>query len=86
MAAVSSGPHLKSLPVRERSPSRSSSSPPDEGGLVGMEVWITGPTSLPPRRSNKSLACENSRKGSPLVQADEQHPNRKGRPERIYLK
>lgn len=49
--------HLKKiLPLNERSPSRSSSSPPAEAGLVGMVVWITGTTSLPPRRSNKSFA------------------------------
>lgn len=46
------------LPLNERSPSRSSSSPPAEAGLVGMVVWITGTTSLPPKRSNKSLAWE----------------------------
>lgn len=44
------------LPLSERSPSRSSSSPPAEAGLVGIVVWITGTTSLPPSRSNKSLA------------------------------
>lgn len=45
------------LPLNERSPRRSSSSPPAEAGLVGIVVWITGTTSLPPSRSNKSLAC-----------------------------
>lgn len=44
------------LPLNERSSSRSSSSPPAEAGLVGIVVWITGTTSLPPRRTNKSLA------------------------------
>jgi len=46
----------RSVPVRERSPSRSSSSPPADAGFVGTVVWITGTTSLPPSRSNKSLA------------------------------
>lgn len=45
------------LPLNERSPSRSRSSPPAEAGLVGTVVWITGTTSFPPRRSNKSFAC-----------------------------
>lgn len=49
------------LPERERSPSRSSSSPPAEAGLVGRVVWITG-TSLPPSKSNKSFACKTKKK------------------------
>lgn len=47
----------ETLPLNERSPSRSRSSPPAEAGLVGTVVWMTGTTSFPPRRSNKSLAC-----------------------------
>lgn len=49
------------LPLSDRSPSRSSSSPPAEAGLVGIVVWITGTTSLPPSKSNKSLACRTSK-------------------------
>lgn len=48
----------ETLPLNERSPSRSRSSPPAEAGFVGTEVWITGTTSFPPRRSNKSFACQ----------------------------
>ena len=51
------GEVLGLLPVREMSSSRTSSCPPAEAGLVGREVGITGPTSLPTRRSNKTLAC-----------------------------
>lgn len=64
----------KILPLNERSPSRSSSSPPAEAGLVGKVVWITGTTSLPPRRSNKSLAwgrrtaCEQDNKQTKKLQ------------------
>lgn len=47
----------ETLPLNERSPSRSRSSPPAEAGLVGTVVWMTGTTSFPPKRSNKSLAC-----------------------------
>lgn len=46
----------EALPLNERSPSRSRSSPPAEAGFVGTAVWITGTTSFPPRRSNKSFA------------------------------
>lgn len=52
----------ETLPLNERSPSRSRSSPPAEAGFVGTEVWITGTTSFPPRRSNKSFACQNENK------------------------
>lgn len=44
------------LPLIERSPKRSSSSPPAEAGFVGTVFGITSAISLPPSKSNKSVA------------------------------